>query len=82
MGGDKTNGELAIMIENISENVNGYNSENTETHNILFKELKETNYRILGLEKWRYLITGGLGVLTAIIIPLAFLILKEMVFRP
>ena len=70
MMAEKTNGELAIMLENIDNNMKEAFEKNTGTHEKLFEKLEETNVRVYGLEKWKYMFAGGFIILSAIVIPL------------
>ena len=74
---EKTTGELGIMIENMNENMEKHIDANTGTHEILFSELKETNGRESGLEKWRYIMVGGLTVLTTLLVPVILMFIRE-----
>ena len=76
---EKTIGELGIQLHNIDSNLEKHIETNTETHRILFTELKETNGRVSGLEKWRFIAMGGLMVLSAIVVPVLLMIIRESI---
>jgi len=64
------------MLEPISfEQYKRYSYEeklihNFEMMNMIYAEVKEINGRVSKNEKWRHILTGGLIVVSAIIVPL------------
>ena len=54
-------------IENLSQNFKNHTAENKNSNNLILEQVKRTNGRVTQLEKWRYLITGGLLLLSIIV---------------
>jgi len=44
----------------------------------IIKQVKETNGRVRCLERWRSFMSGGLAVLTVVVLPLVWYVIKGM----
>lgn len=66
---DYTNGELGLLITNLAE-------QNEIQHNAIIKRLDHTNGSVASLKIWRGVMMGGLSVITAIIIPIMFMLIN------
>lgn len=70
MNDEPTNKELMHYIKDIKGDV----SE-------IKVQTKLTNGRVSGLENWRWFITGGLTIITLLILPVVFIIVSSVIKR-
>lgn len=73
MSKEFSNGELQLMFEHIKEH-NKYVEENLRS---IEEQTKKTNGRVSKLEKWQSYVFGATAVLTVIIIPVVFEVVKQ-----
>lgn len=62
--------EIRGLYKTHSEEDNHHFSDMKESINELTEHVKKTNGRVSSLEKWQAYITGGMTVLTIIVVPL------------
>ena len=63
----------------IIERLNNLIKDNKEEHQSILDQVTATNGAVAGIQKWRYIITGGFIVSNIIIVPIIItLILKYM----
>lgn len=73
-----TNGELSIMIKNLSDSFELFKTDtfavfkknNSEQHSNIESHVKETNGRVTTLEKTKYMALGALAFTNVIAVPI------------
>ena len=68
-----TTREIAEMFSELRE----HQKQTNATLASVNEQTIKTNGRVRALEVWRGFITGGLGVLTALVLPVAYAVVKE-----
>ncbi len=53
-----------------------------EKLDIITVKVEDTNGRVQSLERWRMFIMGGLTILTVILVPVIFLMLRQWLIGP
>lgn len=78
-----TNRELDDKLKNLEGNLRELRDDENEKYNDtkvklgeILAQTKMTNGRVSALERFQWILVGGLSVVTTIIIPLLFLFLK------
>lgn len=80
MNNDKTNGELNIMLKNLEEKVEEKHNDVKEQLDRIEAQTVKTNGRVTELEKTKWMVYGAISILTALVLPLIFIILKNITF--
>lgn len=70
-----------VMLENLSKNFDDFRLENKEDHESIKEAQAHTNGNVTELQKWRFFITGGLGVLTVLVVPMLLFIAQQFIVR-
>lgn len=58
-----------LTLEVIDERLNNFFRENKEDHVAIITQTTKTNGSVKDLQKWRWITTGGLIVLSSIVLP-------------
>lgn len=73
-----TNDELTIMLDNLDRKTDEKFSDMKETLDRIEQQTTKTNGRVTDLEKWKWTVVGAVSILTALVLPLIFLILRNL----
>jgi len=65
-------------LTNLETLFKSYGTANKDDHGRIESQVVKTNNRVSNLEKWRAYIVGAISVLTALVLPVSFLILSKM----
>lgn len=78
---DKTNRELNTAIENLSERMEEKHADLKDSLDRIETQTTKTNGRVAELEKWRWITVGAVSILTALVLPVIFIILKNLTLK-
>ena len=70
--------QLEDNLKVIIERLNNLVEENKEEHKKILEQTTKTNGTVADIQKWRFLITGGLIVSNAIILPIIFILISKI----
>lgn len=73
-----TNNELAILIENVARQNEEYHENQAKVLNRIESQVQRTNGRVTRLEQWKWMMAGAISIITAVILPIIFLLLKNL----
>lgn len=74
-----TNRELHLLLKGFIKTFDDFVKTNDEQHKEIIIHQKTTNGRVLKLEFWRSRLNVGWTITTVILLPVAFLVVKEVV---
>ena len=75
---EKTSRELNTAIENLTERMEEKHLDLTDYLKRIEAQTIKTNGRVNELEKWRWMVIGALSILTALILPILFIVIKNL----
>jgi len=78
MAKEHTNNELSILIENLEGKLVEKHEDLKETLARIETQTIKTNGRVNELEKWKWMGTGVISILTGIVLPIAFILIKNL----
>jgi hypothetical protein len=64
-----------ITLEVIAERLDNLIADNTEEHEKILVQTTKTNGSVADLLKWRYIITGALVIMNAVLVPVIVAVL-------
>ena len=73
--------DIAVVIERIEglkALIHEKFDDNKDEHREIITHQKETNGNVRRNTNWRYYMMGAIGVLTGVVLPTAFIVLKEV----
>lgn len=72
-----TKRELDSKFEQIKLSMDAKHADNKETLQAILSQTQKTNGRVSSLENWKWMIVGGLMVVSIIVVPLLLNLLKK-----
>lgn len=74
---DYSNREIDMKIDAINQHMADSHASINEKLDRILTQTTKTNGRVSGLERWRAYMTGAVAVLTAIVLPIAFIFVRS-----
>ena len=62
----------------IIERLDNFIEVNKEQHDSILEQVTKTNGSVAGIQKWRYMITGGIIISNIIIVPIIIAIIMKL----
>lgn len=62
----------------IIERLDNFIKVNKEQHDSILEQVTKTNGSVAGIQKWRYMITGGIIISNIIIVPIIIAIIMKL----
>ncbi len=75
----QSNAVLAYEVKNLVRSFDDFKIDNKKDHKELIDHQKETNGRVKKQEEWKSYITGGMAVLSIIVIPILLYIVTTVI---
>ena len=66
-----------ITLEVLDERIKNFFRENKEDHETIIAQTTKTNGRVIKLEAWRNIITGGLLILNTVVWPIILYLITK-----
>ena len=65
-------------LDVIKERLDNFIEVNERSHQTIIEQVTKTNGSVAGIQKWRYIITGGIIVSNIIIVPIVIAIIMKL----
>jgi hypothetical protein len=76
-----TNGELAVMIQGLTQEMRDGHREVSATCNEIKQQVSYTNGRVRKLEAWKYAMMGGMILGNLIIVPIIVSFVSRLILK-
>jgi len=74
-----TNRELDQFLDELNTKLDNNNTNQHSKLDEILEQVKLTNNRVRRLEIWKGYMTGGVAILTALVVPMVLLILNKII---
>ena len=76
-----TKANTSVNLEVIIERLDNIKSDNAQEHSQIFEQVKKTNGVVADIQKWRYLVSGALILMNAILVPVIVAVIVKFILK-
>jgi len=74
-----SNREIIRMHKELSDQLTTMAETASKERAQIWEQVKSTNSRVTKLEQWKWMITGAVAVLTTLVLPILFIVIRNWI---